>query len=163
MNVRALITVLPLMLALAACPTANLAYTVLNPRDYHVFVVPWAPAERPFCTVFQSAADWQARMHPAAVMGANTFAPPTEIWRDHGVVMMARQTNPGDPARFFTVTGVTKSTDADALDVHTAFTPPPASTYTIVAYIAVEVAKPLPQVIHFSENGRDVCETRPGA
>ena len=163
MNARALIAIPPLMLALAACPAANPPYTVLNPSDYHVFVAPWDPADQPFCAAFQSAADWEARMHPAASMGQNTFAPPTEIWRDHAVVLMARETNPGDPAHFFTVTGVTKSTDADALDVHITFTPPPASTFTIVAYVAVEVPKPLPHVIHFNENGRDVCEIRPSA
>ncbi|MBS0385640.1 MAG: hypothetical protein JSS00_09870 [Proteobacteria bacterium] len=157
MKPRALIAVL----ALAACSAAYPPYTVLNPNDYHVFVAPWDPADQRFCAAFQSAADWEARMHPAAVMDENRFAPPAEIWRDHAVVMMARETNAGDPAHLFTVTGVTKSTDADALDVHTDFTPAPASTSTIIAYVAVQVPKPLPHVIHFSENGRDVCEIRP--
>lgn len=159
MKVRALISVL----ALAACSAAAPPYTVLNSNDYHVFVAPWEPADQPFCAAFQSAADWEARMRPAAVMGQNTFAPPADIWREHAVVMMARETNPGDPAHLFNVTGVTKSTDADALDVHTTFTPAPASTSTIIAYVAVEVSKPLPHVIHFNENGRDVCEIRPGS
>jgi hypothetical protein len=163
MNVRGFIAILPVMLMLAACPSANPAYTVLNAEDYHVFVAPWAPADQPFCAAFQTAADWEARMHPAATMGANKFAPPPEIWGDHAVLLIARETNPGDLAHIFTVTGVTKSADADALDVHTTFTPPPRSTYTIGAYVAVEVSKPLPHVIHFEENGRDVCEIRPGA
>ncbi len=163
MNARALIAILPFVLALAACPAANPPYTVLNPNDYHVFVAPWSPADQPFCAAFQSAADWEARMHPAAVMGENKFAPPSEIWRDHAVVLMARETNPGDPAQLFTVTGVTKSTDADALDVHTTFTPAAQSTYTIVAYVAVAVPRPLPHVVHFNENGRDVCEIRPAS
>jgi hypothetical protein len=158
MNVGGFIAVLASMLA--GCAGADPAYTVLRPGDYHVFVAPWAATDHPFCAAFQSAADWEARMRPAAVMGENRFAPPPEIWRDHAVLLMARETNPGDPARLFTVTGVAKSADADALDVHTSFTPPPASTYTIVAYVAVEVPKPLPHVIHFSENGRDVCEIR---
>ena len=75
---------------------------------------------------------------------------------------MARETNTGDPAQIFKVTSLTKSTDADALDVQTTFTPPPASTSTMIAYVAVEAPKPLPHVIHFNENGRDVCEIRPG-
>lgn len=161
MNVRALIAISSL--ALASCSAANPPYTVLNPHDYHVFVTPWARVDQPLCEAFQSAAEWEARMHPAALMGENTFAPPTEIWRDHAVLLMARETNPGDPARLFTVTGVSKSTDADALDVHTTFTPAPASTSTIIAYVAVEVPKPLPHVIHFNENGQEVCEIRPGA
>lgn len=163
MHVRALIAIPSLLLAVVACTDANPPYTVLNPSDYHVFVAPWDPLDQPFCAAFQSAADWDARMHPAAVMGGNTFAPPTEIWSDHAVVMMARETNPGDAAQMFRVTAVTKSTDADALDVHTTFTPAQPSTFTIVAYVAVEVPKPLPHVIHFNENGRDVCEIRTGA
>ena len=123
MNVRALIAIPPIVLALTACSGANLAYTVLNASDYHVFVAPWSPVDQPFCAAFQSAADWRARMHPAALMGENRFAPPTEIWRDHAVLLMARGTNPGDAAHLFTVTGVTKSTDANALDVQTSFTP----------------------------------------
>ena len=163
MNVRALIAIPPLVMALAACSVANPPYTVLNPSDYHVFVAHWQPADQPFCAAFQSAADWEARMHPAASMGENRFAPPPEIWRDHAVLLMARETNPGDLTHLFTVTGVTKSTDADALDVRTTFTPAPASTSTIVAYVAIEVPKPLPHMVHFNENGRDVCEIRPSA
>ncbi|MFZ2029748.1 MAG: hypothetical protein WAU68_05530 [Vitreimonas sp.] len=161
MNLGALFAIPPLVLALAACTAANPPYTVLNQGDYHVFVASWVPADQPFCAAFQSAAEWEARMHPAAVMGENRFAPPTEIWRDHAVLLMARETNPGDPAHIFAVTSVTKSTDANALDVHTTFTPAPASTSTIIAYVAVEVPKPLPHLIHFNENGRDICEIRP--
>ena len=158
MNVRALTAIVAL--TLAACSVASPPYTVLNPHDFHVFVAPWSPVDQPLCAAFQSAGDWEARMHPAALMGVNRFAPPAEIWRDHAVLLMARETNPGDPARLFTVTGVSKSSDADALDVHTTFTPAPASTSTIVAYVAVEVPKPLPHLIHFNENGRDICEIR---
>ncbi|MFT3729772.1 MAG: hypothetical protein QM759_18260 [Terricaulis sp.] len=160
---RALIAVLPLVMALTACQGAYPAYTVLNPHDYHVSVAPWEPRDQPLCAALQSGADWQAHMHPAAVMGENTFAPPDALWRDHAVLLMARETNPADPARIFTVTSVTKSTDADAMDVHTNFTAPPASTYTIVAYVAVEVPKPLPHVIHFIENGNNICEIRPAS
>src|SRR5690242_12174027 len=112
MNVRNVLASLafpPLILALAACPAGDPQYTVLSPSDYHVFVAPWTPADQPFCSAFQTAADWEARMHPAAVMGDNKFAPPAEIWRDHAVVLMARETNPGDPAHLFRVTSVTKS------------------------------------------------------
>jgi hypothetical protein len=163
MNARSLIGVLSLLLGSAACSAVNPPYTVLNQSDYHAFVAPWDPSDQPLCVAFQSAADWEARMHPAAVIGKNTFGPPTETWREHAIVLLAREINGGDPAHRFKVTGVTRSTDADALDIHMTFTPPPASTFTAVAYVAVEVQKPLPQVIHFNENGRDVCEVRPGS
>jgi hypothetical protein len=162
MSARALLVIPALMLATAACSDAYPPFRTLNPNDYHVFVAPWSPADQPLCVALQSAADWEARMHPAALMGENTFAPPAEIWRDHAILLMARETNPGDPTVLFKVNGVTKSTDADALDVHTTFTPAPPSTSTMVAYVAVEVPKPLPHMIHFNENGHDVCEIRPG-
>ena len=144
----------------AAPEAASANYTLLNPSDYHSFVGNWMPDDHPLCAAFQSRADWDKVMHPAAVMGQNTFAPPGPIWNDHAVLLLAREVNAGDPSHVFAVSNV--SMEQNALVVDYTFAPTPQSTSTQKVYFAVVVPKPLPQMIRFRQDGNVVCEVAPG-
>lgn len=151
--------ILALSLAIAAATpgrTQEPPYSLLDPNSFQSFVANWTPETLPRCAVMQSQADWDKVMHPAPVVGGSKqFAPPPDMWAHDAVLMIARVIPAGETASVFKLAGVRHADGR--LDVDYAFAPPPGSSFTIKWWLGVKIAKPLPAVIRFVENGRVVC------
>ena len=159
---RYLTTALALAMVGASAGAAPVAYKALDPGAYQSFVGNWTPDSAPLCAVIGSAANWDAVLHPAAVMGgSNRFAPPPETWRSH-VVLLVAKVIPGG-AKGSALESVSVNDAGGSLNVDYRFTPPPASSFTIKTYMALEIAKPIPESVVFKENGQTVCTLKPAA
>ena len=144
-----------------ACAFAvELAYQILDQGAYQNFIMNWTPADAPLCAAMGSQADWDAIFSPAPIMGGNRpFRPPAELWRNAGVLMIARVINGGDTDHVFQVTGVHR--DAEVIDVDFSFHPPPEASFRIKWWLGVTVEKPLAPTVRFSEDGRLLCTAHP--
>lgn len=153
---------LTLALALAASAAARpVRFTALSPDDYQSFVGTWTPDTAPLCARIDSADDWNALMHPAAVMGAHRpFAPDPSFWTSHRVLLLARVV-PAGGAAAFTAPRVTRS--GASLTVSYRFAPPPPASSTIKWYLALAVPKAGSPSVTFQENGAVVCSLGPAA
>jgi len=151
-------------LALAACtpPAATEpGFKLLDKDAYSSFVANWEPEDAPLCAAFGSKADWDKVMHPAPTMGGNqVFAPADTTWEKHAVLVLSRIVGDLD-AKTFVVSDVKRS--GDAIDVTYAFTPPAEGSAQFKDFFLLEVPGPLPSNINFTENGKLVCTTAPGA
>ena len=125
--------------------------------DYQSFVKNWSPEETPLCAAMDSQADWDAVMHPAPTMGqTRPFSPPEAFWKRNSLLVLARVINSGgDDLDVFQVGRVVRSKSKITIDYK--FRAPPAASSQIKATMGLEIAKPLPSVIEFKENGRMVC------
>jgi hypothetical protein len=136
--------------------------TPLNPADYQSFVGNWTPADAPLCAAIGSAEAWNRVLHPAAVMGdRRPFAPPSEFWERHAVLLFARVVPGGGQASALRLAGAERS--PDAIDIVVAVTPPPPSSWTMKSWLAVAVPKPLPPHVGFLENGKRICSLEPAS
>ena len=134
----------------------------LDPGALQSFVRNWEPASRPLCAALQSAADWNAVMAPAPVMGAaNPFAPPDDLWARSAVLMLARVVDAGDTADIFKLRGVRQA--GGRLDIGYTFTPPPKSSSRMKWWLGITVAKPLPPIIRFLEGDIVSCTLAPAS
>ena len=76
------------------------------------------------------------------------------------MLVLARVINSGgDHLDVFQVGRVVRSKSKITIDYK--FRTPPAAASQIKAAMGLEIAKPLPSVIEFKENGRMVCALRP--
>jgi len=138
----------------------DIGFQRLDPHRYQSFVANWIPADRPFCAILRSAAEWNRVLKPAPTMDrTRPFAPPPAFWRKHAILLLARILGAGDTANIFQVERVARDPGALRLDYR--FTPTPPASSTMKWYLAVAVAKPLPPVARFGENGKIVCTVRP--
>ncbi|HEY5210859.1 MAG TPA: hypothetical protein VIJ42_15580 [Stellaceae bacterium] len=156
------LALIAVMLCLAGIPAAarDVRFQQLDPHRYQSFVANWTPEDRPFCAVLRSAADWNRVLKPAPTMGGTRpFAPPAAFWRKHAILLLARILGAGDTATVFQVERVARDPGALRLDYRFAPTPPASST--MKWYLAVAVAKPLPPVARFREDGKIVCTVTP--
>jgi len=155
---------LALLLALAlAAPAfaAPVSFTVLSPDDYQSFVGNWKPDSAPLCAAIDSAARWNAVLHPAAVMGAHKpFAPAPSFWASRMVLLLARVTPAGGEGAF---TAPSVAVAGRTLTVSYTFKPPPPASSTIKWYLALAVPKTAPTSVVFQENGHTVCSLRPAS
>ena len=158
---RYLMAALAPAMAGASAGAAPVAYQALDPAAFQSFVGNWTPDSAPLCAVIDAAARWDAVMHPAAVMGgAKQFAPPAETWASQDVLLIARVIPGGAKGPAFEPVSVAAA--GGSVEVDYKFTAPPASSYTIKSYMALEVPKPVPATVVFKENGRTVCALKPG-
>ena len=129
--------------------------------DYQSFVKNWSPEETPLCAAMDSRADWDAVMHPAPTMGqTRPFSPPEAFWKRNSLLVLARVINSGgDDLDVFQVGRVVRSKSKITIDYK--FRAPPAASSQIKATMGLEIAKPLPSLIEFKENGRMVCALHP--
>jgi hypothetical protein len=147
-----LLTIVPLILAL-------LPFTVVQPDQYQSFVVNWSPANKPFCVAIRSEREWSRVFHPAPVMGSHPpFAPPSAFWTQHALLVVARVINTADASQVFHIDSVTR--DERVVEIRYTFRPTPPAPSTMKWWIGAAVAKPLPPMVRFRENGRMVCSVR---
>jgi hypothetical protein len=157
---RYLTAALGLAMAGAPAGAAPVAYRVLDTGAYQSFVGNWTPDSAPLCAVIDSSAHWDAVMHPAAMMGGSRrFAPPPETWTSHVVLLIARVIPGGGKGTALQPVSVDGA--VASLDVDYRFTPPPAGSYTIKAYVALEIPRLVPATVVFKENGQTVCMLKP--
>jgi len=152
--------VLTLVLA-AASPAlaAPVSFTALSPDAYQSFVGNWTPETAPLCAEIDSAARWNAVMHPAAVMGPDKqFAPAASFWTSHMVLLLARVVPAGGEGAF-SAPSVTRT--GRTLTVTYRYTAPPPASSTIKSYLALAVPKSTATSVVFRQNGRRVCALRP--
>jgi hypothetical protein len=152
------------MLALAGIAMPALAqdssYSLLDPNAYQSFVANWTPADKPLCAAIQSQDDWDSVFHPAPVMGADKpFAPPSDFWRDHAVLVLAKVMDAGDTTNVFPVTNVHR--DEKLIEIKYSYRLTPPASSKIKYWLGVSVAKPLPPAVRFTEDGRVVCTLAP--
>ena len=130
--------------------------TMFTPNDFQSFLLPWPDAPAPLCAVLVSPADWEKRFHPApTIPGTRPFAPPDSFWRDHALVLIARRLPGGEASGIFTDPAVTRT--AGTLRLAITFHPPQPSSWTMNGFVAVAVAKPVPQDVQIFENGDRIC------
>ena len=84
--------------------------------------------------------------------GAERFAPPAETWASHIVLLVARVVPGG--AKGQPIQPVSVDRADGSLEVDYRFTLLPESSYTVKAYMALEVPKPAPASVVFKENGQ---------
>jgi hypothetical protein len=152
--------VLALVLA-AASPAlaAPVRFTPLSLDAYQSFVGSWTPDNAPLCAEINSAARWNAVLHPAAVMGADkAFAPAPSFWTSHMVLLLARVVPAGGEGAF-TAPSITST--GRTLRVSYDFTAPPLASSTMKGYLALAVPKSTATSVVFRQNGRRVCALHP--
>jgi len=161
---KQLLVLAPIFATACAGPGASLLpYSRLNPSDYQSFVVNWQPADAPLCAVITSAAAWAHVLHSAPVMWSNRrFAPDALFWREHtAILLLARVTPAGDPARIFTIDSI--RSDNDVMIVDYEFSPRPAASYSIKAWMGAAITARLPATIEFRQGNLLTCQLHPAA
>jgi hypothetical protein len=155
--------IIPLILLGATpCAAQDVAHGRLDPAEFQSFVRNWEPPSRPLCAALQSAADWDAVMAPAAVMGASKpFAPPADLWTRNAVLLLARVVDAGDTTKIFELGSVRRA--GDRLDIGYTFTPPPKASSTMKWWLGITVAKPLPPTIRFLAGDVVTCTLAPAS
>jgi hypothetical protein len=161
MNMQARMVAFFLSATVAQAIAAEAGAKRIHLSDYQSFVRNWSPEETPLCAAMDSQADWDAVMRPAPTMGqTRPFSPPEAFWKRNSLLVLARVINSGgDDLDVFQVGRVVRSKSKITIDYN--FSTPPAASSQIKATMALEIAKPLPSVIEFKENGRMVCALRP--
>ena len=115
-------------------------YEVLDPSGYQVFVEARLTPNRPLCVAIHSAAEWDRNFHPAPAMHSNRpFAPPSGFWRDHVVLLFAREMPMGDLDDAIHVEGVSEI--AGRLEVQLRFHPV-ASSATMNDWRGIVIGRP---------------------
>lgn len=134
----------------------------LDPADYQSFVRNWVPETVPLCAAIASADAWDHVLHPAPTMGrTRPFAPASAFWNDHAILLLAKVVNAGDVSHVFRLVGVERT--RDAIEVNYGFRPTPPASSTMKWYFAIAVAKPLPALVRFRQEGKIVCALNTGA
>ena len=161
MDARARMVAFFLSATVAQAIAAEAGAKRIHLSNYQSFVKNWSPEETPLCAAMDSQADWDAVMHPAPTMGqTRPFSPPEAFWKRNSLLVLARVINSGgDDLDVFQVGRVVRSKSKITIDYK--FRTPPAASSQIKATMGLEIAKPLPSVIEFKENGRMVCALRP--
>lgn len=146
--------------ALLAAPAAAapVPFEPLRAGDYQSFVGNWE-GSAPLCVAISSAAEWDAVIHPAAVMGAHRpYAPPAAFWRDRTLLLIARVGAPGPGG----VDGTLRISGVESrrgrIEVATLFSQAPSANYTAKLWVGAVVRRPLAsRTVAFTESGRILC------
>jgi hypothetical protein len=137
-------------------------YAVADPTAFQSFIGAWSPEAAPLCAILASRADWDAVLHPAAVMGPHKpFAPPDGFWRTHGVLLVAQTAPASPPAHWFSRVRVAPR--AGGVTVTYVLSRGPEGSSTVKAWLPIVAPKPLPQSIRFEAEGGATCAAALGA